>query len=67
MPENVLSGGYTNYIKSKNKILLSNDDVEKLIKQIETNRYERSYKTNREHVKHLKQNHSKTRKEPTFE
>ena len=66
MPENVLKGGYTDYIKSKRTILFSEDELAKMIQQIESNRYERGYKTNREHVKKLKQNHSKTRKEPTF-
>lgn len=66
MPENVLKGGLTDYIKSKNSILFSEDEVAELIQQIESNRYERGYKTNREHVKNLRQNHSKVRKEPTF-
>jgi len=66
MPENVLSGGYTDYIKSKDTILFTDNEVEKVIEQIESDRYERGYKTNREHVKHLKQSHSKVRKEPSF-
>jgi len=66
MPDNVLKGGYTDYIKSKNEILFSDSEVKTLVEQIETNRFERGFKTNREHVKNLKQNHSKTRKEPSF-
>lgn len=66
MPENVLKGGYTDYIKSKTEVLFSGNEVKKLIKQVDSDRYERGFKTNREHVKNLKQNHSKTRKEPTF-
>ena len=66
MPENVLKGGYTDYIKSKSEVLFNDDEVKKLIEQIESNRYERGFKTNRKHVKNLKQTHSNTRKEPTF-
>ncbi len=66
MPKNVLDKSYIDYIKSKREILFSYAQTEKLIKQIESIRYERGLKTNREYIKHLKQNHSKTRKEPSF-
>ena len=57
MPKNVLAGGYTDYIKSKTSILLSDDEVKSIIDQIESQRFDRGYKTNREHVKNLKKNH----------
>ena len=55
MSENVnYPRGYINFIKSKNKILLSNDEVKEAIKVIESGRFERSFKTNREHINHVK-------------
>lgn len=59
MPENVLDRGYTKYIKSKNKIVFSDTEVNKIIKEIESNQFERGFKTNREHVKNLKKNYNK--------
>jgi len=57
MPKNVLKGGYTNYIKSKNEEILAYHQVLNTIEQIESNKYDRGYKTNREHVKNLRKNH----------
>jgi ribosomal protein L37AE/L43A len=55
MPANVnYPRGYINFIKSKNEIILSDDEVKEAIKVIESGRFERSFKTNREHVKHVK-------------
>lgn len=55
MPPNVnYPRGYINFIKSKNEILLSEDEVKEAIRVIEYGRFERSLKTNREHVKHVK-------------
>jgi len=66
MPENVLKRGFTDYIKSKNSIVFSENEVAGFIQQIGSSRYDRDYKTNRDHVKHLKQNRAKTRKEPSY-
>ena len=57
MPNNVLKGGYTDYIKSKNEEILAYHQVLNTIEQIESNKYDRGYKTNRKHVKNLKKNH----------
>jgi len=55
MPANVnYPRGYINFIKSKNEILLSDGEVKEAIRIIESGRFERSFKTNREHVKHVK-------------
>ncbi|GAA0698892.1 NERD domain-containing protein [Marinobacterium maritimum] len=55
MPDNVTRGfGYVKYIKSKTEPLLSDEQVEDIIQQIETGRYPRSLSTNRQHVKHVK-------------
>ncbi len=59
MPENVLDRGYTNYIKSKSTVLLSDTEVYKIINQIESKQFERGFKTNREHVKNLKKSYNK--------
>jgi len=55
MPENVVGPkGYIRFIKSKTEKVLSNIDVKRIVDQIESQRLERSYKTNREHINHLK-------------
>jgi hypothetical protein len=55
MPENVRKGhGYIRYIKSKKEILLSDDDVIQIVEQIQAGRLTPSFKTHREHVKHVK-------------
>lgn len=55
MPENVRKGhGYIRYIKSKKEVLLSDDDVLQIVEQIQAGRLTPSFKTHREHVKHVK-------------
>ena len=55
MPANVnYPMGYLNYIKSKNEILFSEAQVDEIISFIESGRLNRSFKTDREHVKHVK-------------
>lgn len=56
MPDNVtFSGKCINYIESKNSKVLSQEQVSKSIKLIESGRLKASLKTNREHVVHVKQ------------
>ena len=56
MPENVrFARGGIEFIKSKRDIALSEDEVADIIEQIESGRLERSIKTNRQHVKHVKE------------
>jgi restriction system protein len=56
MPDNVTSGsGYIRYIKSKAEVLLSDEQVKQLVDQIEQNSLEKSLKTSRAHVVHVKQ------------
>jgi hypothetical protein len=56
MPDNVrFARGGIEYIKSKRDIAFSNDEVADMIEQIESGRLERSFKTNRQHVKHVKE------------
>ena len=56
MPENVrFARGGIDYIKSKRDSVFSEGEVTDIIEQIESGRLERSIKTNRQHVKHVKE------------
>ena len=56
MPDNVrFARGGIDYIKSKRDIAFSEDEVADIIEQIESGRLERSFTTNRQHVKHVKE------------
>jgi hypothetical protein len=56
MPDNVrFARGGIEYIKSKRDTAFSEDEVADIIEQIESGRLERSIKTNRQHVKHVKE------------
>jgi restriction system protein len=56
MPENVTYGnGCVRYIKSKTRILIADEDVKKIITQIESGRLVPSSETNMSHIKHVKQ------------
>jgi hypothetical protein len=55
VPANVrFARGGIEYIKSKHDIALSEDEVADIIEQIESGRLERSFKTNRQHVEHVR-------------
>ena len=55
MPENVTRGnGFIRYIKAQTTPVLSHEQVQEIIASIEGGRLERSFKTNREHVAHVK-------------
>lgn len=54
LPENVTYGmGYIRFIKSKKEVVLSREEVEKIISQIKNGRLTPSLKTHREHVQHV--------------
>lgn len=56
MPENVrFARGGIEYIKSKNDIVFNLQEVASVIGQIENSRLEGGYKTNRQHVKHVRE------------
>ena len=58
MPKNVTKqGSYIDYIKSKTDLVLSHDEVAKVVKQIESSRCERGLKTDREHIQRLNDRH----------
>lgn len=55
MPEHVTyGGGYARYIKSKKQPVLTHSEVAEIIAKIEQGRLHQSFKTNRAHVKHVK-------------
>ena len=55
MPENVTyGGGYIRYIKSKLRHVLTEPVVKEITSKIETGRLTPSFKTNRDHVNHVK-------------
>lgn len=54
MPDNVTcAGGYVRYIKSKQDILLTDAEVNAIVDLINCGRLTPSFKTYREHVKHI--------------
>lgn len=54
MPENVTYGkGYIRFIKSKNRLVLTDSQVKDVTEKIKMGRLTPSFKTNREHVKHV--------------
>jgi predicted RNA-binding Zn-ribbon protein involved in translation (DUF1610 family) len=56
MPENVTHRwGYIRYVKSKLRRVLSPVEVEEIINKIKTGRLSPSFKTHREHVKHVRE------------
>ena len=56
MPENVrFARGGIEYIKSKTDIVFNGNEITKIIEQIESGRLERNFKTNRQHVKHVRE------------
>ena len=55
MPENVLDRGYTKYIKSKDSVCLLDIEVNSIISLIDSKKLNQSTKTNRDHVRHLRE------------
>ena len=56
MPENVtFARGGVEYIKTKREVIFTNDEVLDIVERIESGRLERGFKTNRRHVKHVKE------------
>jgi hypothetical protein len=56
MPDNVTyGGGYVRFIKSKKDVLLSDDEVQSILFQVQEGRLKPSLKTSRDHIKHVRQ------------
>ena len=67
LPEHVLTSGMASYVKKKQHELLSEDEVKAIVEQIESNRFSKSWKTNRQHKAYLKDKHSPSNKQPNNE
>ncbi|MGP4716503.1 NERD domain-containing protein [Psychrobacter sp. T6-6] len=69
LPEHVLTGGMVSYVKKKQDKLLTEDEVTSIVEQINSNRFSKSWRTNREHKAYLKDKHSNpsqnTNKQPS--
>ena len=58
LPEHVLAGGMVSYVKKKQDKLLTEDEVASIVEQINSNRFSKSWRTNRQHKAYLKDKHS---------
>ena len=58
LPEHVLKGGVISYIKKKQETLLTEADVQSIIEQIESSRFNKSWRTNRQHKAYLQNKHN---------
>ena len=59
MPENVVRPKRClNFVKSKTKQVFNDKEVKRIINQIGTKRFDKSFKTNREHIKSIKSRHN---------
>jgi restriction system protein len=57
MPPNVLSSGYATYIKSKTGVLFADEEVEAIVRAIQSGRLPPTWKTHRAHVESLRVRH----------
>ena len=58
LPEHVLTTGMVSYVKKKQDKILTEDEVKFIVEQIESNRFSKSWRTNRQHKAYLKDKHS---------
>lgn len=58
LPAHVLKGGIVTYIKSKQNEMLTEAEVLAIVAQIESKRFTKSWRTNREHKAYLKDKYS---------
>ncbi|WP_394124975.1 topoisomerase DNA-binding C4 zinc finger domain-containing protein [Psychrobacter nivimaris] len=69
LPEHVLTSGMVSYVKKKQDKILTEDEVASIVEQINSNRFSKSWRTNREHKAYLKDKHSNpsqnTNKQPS--
>ena len=65
LPEHVLTGGMVSYVKKKQGEILTEDEVKSIVEQINSNRFSKSWRTNREHKAYLKDKHSPSNKQPS--
>ena len=65
LPEHVLTSGMASYVKKQQEMLLTEDEVKAIVEQIESNRFSKSWRTNRAHKAYLKDKHSPSNKQST--
>ena len=65
LPEHVLTSGMVSYVKKKQDEILTEDEVKPIVEQINSNRFSKSWRTNREHKAYLKDKHSLSNKQPS--
>ncbi len=63
LPENVLTKGYTKYIKSKTEKILTENEVSNIVGGIKAYWLPSSFKTKRKHIQYIKSIHN-TENEP---
>ena len=63
LPEHVLTSGMASYVKKKQYELLTPDEVRAIVEQIESNRFSKSWKNNKQHRAYLKDKHSPLNKQ----
>jgi len=64
LPEHVLKGGVVSYIKKKQEKILTEAEVQSIVKQIEEQRFIKSWRTNNQHKAYLKDKHDEAGKKP---
>ncbi|MGO2279582.1 MULTISPECIES: NERD domain-containing protein [unclassified Psychrobacter] len=64
LPEHVLTSGMASYVKKKQDKILTEDEVKSIVEQINSNRFSKSWRTNRRHKAYLKDKHSPSNKQP---
>lgn len=57
MPENVMSRGYSSYIKGKKDIIFSGEEVDNIVKALQAGKLPKTFITNIAHVQSLKDRH----------
>ena len=65
LPEHVLTSGMVSYVKKKQDTLLTEDEVKAIVEQIKSNKFSKSWRTNRAHKAYLKNKHSPSNKQPS--
>lgn len=60
MPPNVLTRGYATYIKSKQVLIFSDEEVSQLIETLKTGMLPRTWATRKSHIASLKERHNST-------
>ncbi|MDN3446455.1 NERD domain-containing protein [Psychrobacter sp. APC 3281] len=63
LPEHVLTSGMVSYVKKKQDEFLTEDEVKSIVEQINSNRFSKSWRTNRHHKAYLKDKYNPSNKQ----